>query len=92
MPSTSRCPGVPGAGTGRLTGLADGWVVSDGDVGTSQKSRPMTLTEAAAILGVTTATLRQQIARGKLRAVKRGRDWWVTPKEVERYARENRRA
>lgn len=52
----------------------------------------MTLTEAAAILGVTPATLRQQIANGKLRAIKRGRDWWVTPKEVERYARENRRS
>jgi excisionase family DNA binding protein len=51
----------------------------------------MTLTEAAAILGVTAATLRQQIANGKLRAVKRGRDWWVTPGEVERYRRESRR-
>ena len=52
----------------------------------------MTLTQAAVILGVTAATLRQQIARGKLRAVKRGRDWAVTPKEVARYQRENRRA
>ena len=52
----------------------------------------MTLTEAAAVLGVSTANLRQQIAKGKLKAVKRGRDWWVTPKEVERYARENRRS
>lgn len=51
----------------------------------------MTLTEAAAILGVTTATLRQQIAIGKLRATKRGRDWWVTRGEVTRYQRENRR-
>ncbi len=45
----------------------------------------MTLTEAAAILGVTAATLRQQIANGKLKATKRGRDWWVTRREVERY-------
>ena len=52
----------------------------------------MTLTEAATILGVTPATLRQQIAKGKLKARKIGRDWWVTPKEVERYARENRRS
>jgi excisionase family DNA binding protein len=52
----------------------------------------MTLTEAAAILGVTPDTLRQQIANGKLRASKRGRDWWVTAREVERYQRENRRA
>lgn len=52
----------------------------------------MTLLEAAAILGVTAATLRQQIANGKLRATKRGRDWWVTRGEVARYGRENRRA
>lgn len=51
----------------------------------------MTLAEAAAILRVTAATLRQQIANGKLKARKIGRDWWVTPKEVERYGRENRR-
>lgn len=51
----------------------------------------MTLAEAAALLGVTTATLRQQIAAGKLKAVKRGRDWWVTRAEVARYQRENRR-
>jgi excisionase family DNA binding protein len=52
----------------------------------------MTLQEAAAILGVTAATLRQQIANGKLRATKRGRDWWVTKAEVGRYQRESRRA
>ena len=52
----------------------------------------MTLIEAAASLGVTAATLRQQIANGKLQAVKRGRDWWVTKGEVERYRAENRRA
>ena len=45
----------------------------------------MTLIEAAAILGVTAATLRQQIAAGRLRATKRGRDWWVTRGEVARY-------
>jgi excisionase family DNA binding protein len=51
----------------------------------------MTLTEAAAVLGVSPDTLRQQIARGRLKATKLGRDWWVTPKEVERYERENKR-
>ena len=51
----------------------------------------MTLVEAAALLGVTAATLRQQIANGKLRATKRGRDWWVTRGEVARYGRESRR-
>jgi excisionase family DNA binding protein len=51
----------------------------------------MTLVEAAAILGVTAATLRQQIANGTLRARKVGRDWQVMPREVERYRAENRR-
>ena len=51
----------------------------------------MTLIEAAASLGVTAATLRQQIANGKLRARKRGRDWHVTPREVERYRRDSKR-
>ena len=45
----------------------------------------MTLKEAAVSLGVTPDTLRQQIAAGRLKAVKRGRDWWVTKGEVERY-------
>ena len=51
----------------------------------------MTLVEAAAILGVTAATLRQQIARGTLKARKVGRDWSVTPREVERYRVEHKR-
>lgn len=51
----------------------------------------VTLLEAATILGLNPATLRQQIANGKLRATKRGRDWWVTKGEVDRYLRENRR-
>lgn len=51
----------------------------------------MTLTEAAAQLGVTTANLRGAIARGSLKAAKHGRDWWVEPREVERYRQENRR-
>jgi len=52
----------------------------------------VTLTKAAALLGVTAATLRQQIANGKLRATKRGRDWWVTRREVERYRTTSSRA
>lgn len=51
----------------------------------------MTVKEAAAQLGLSPTTLRLQIAKGKLRAIKRGRDWWLTPKEVERYAQEHRR-
>ncbi len=49
----------------------------------------MTLPEAAALLDEVPATLRQQIANGRLRATKRGRDWWLTRAEVERYQRES---
>jgi excisionase family DNA binding protein len=48
----------------------------------------MTLTAAAEWLGVTPATLRQQIANGRLRATKTGRDWQVTKREVQRYRAE----
>lgn len=51
----------------------------------------MTLREAAATLGVHPDTLRSQIRYGALRAEKRGRDWWVTPSEVRRYAERHRR-
>jgi excisionase family DNA binding protein len=52
---------------------------------------PMTLTEAATVLGITPDNLRGAIKRGSLQATKHGRDWWVEPAEVERYKRENRR-
>ncbi len=52
----------------------------------------MTLIEAAARLGTSAANLRGAIARGSLKAVKHGRDWWVTEAEVERYRRESRRS
>lgn len=46
----------------------------------------MTLTEAAAILGVSTANLRAQIARGVLRARKDRHGWWiVTASAVKAY-------
>lgn len=45
----------------------------------------MTLTEAARGLGVRTATLRAQIARGRLDARRRGRDWHVSRGELRRY-------
>lgn len=51
----------------------------------------MTLTDAAALLGVSAATLRQQIANGRLKGRKVGRDWTVTRREVERYRSESRR-
>ena len=51
----------------------------------------MTLKEAAAVLGLKPDTLRKQAQRGVLRAERQGRDWYVTPKEVERYLREHKR-
>ncbi len=51
----------------------------------------MTLSEAAARLGINAATLRQQIANGKFTAVRHGRDWWVEEAEVTRYAAQSRR-
>lgn len=46
------------------------------------------LAEAAAELGVSSATLRAQVHRGRLRAIKVGRDWLVTSSEVARYRAE----
>ena len=51
----------------------------------------MTLNEAAEVLGLDPSSLRWQIKNNKLKATKRGRDWWVTPAEVERYRKENKR-
>lgn len=48
----------------------------------------LTVKEAAARLGIQPATVRQQIGRGRLHASKRGRDWFVTPAEIDRYRRE----
>jgi excisionase family DNA binding protein len=47
------------------------------------------LKEAAAMLEVQPATLRQQIRNGKLFADKIGRDWHVSKSEVRRYSRES---
>jgi len=43
------------------------------------------LPEAARQLGVQPSTLRHQIRAGKLAATKRGRDWYVSADEIERY-------
>ena len=51
----------------------------------------MTLTEAAELLGLAPSTLRHQIANGSFKAEKRGRDWWVSTREVYRYRKESRR-
>lgn len=46
--------------------------------------------QAAEALGILPGTIRRQILLGKLRAVRHGRDWWITDAEVERYRRESR--
>jgi len=51
----------------------------------------LTLIQAAERLGVTPDTLRQQIANGRLKARKIGRDWTVSEREVERYKKESKR-
>ena len=51
----------------------------------------LTLIQAAERLGVAPATLRAQIHRARLNAVKQGRDWFVEEGEVERYRRESRK-
>lgn len=49
------------------------------------------LKEAAQILGIQPATLRQQIKNGRFYADKVGRDWQATMSEVRRYARDSQR-
>lgn len=53
---------------------------------------PMTTQEAATLLGIAEQTVRQAIADNRLSAVKRGRDWWIDPVDVDRYDRERRPA
>lgn len=48
----------------------------------------LTLVEAADALGVTASTLRHQVQAGRLRARLLGKTYVVTPREVERYRRE----
>jgi excisionase family DNA binding protein len=45
----------------------------------------MSLATAADELGLSPATLRQQIKGGRLLAIKLGREWLVTAEEVNRY-------
>ncbi len=47
----------------------------------------VTLADAAAQIGVTPATLRQQLGRGRLSGVKVGRDWFISSGEIARYKR-----
>ncbi len=49
----------------------------------------LTLTEAAAQLGLSASTLRHQVQSGRLRARMVGKTYVVTAREVERYRREH---
>jgi excisionase family DNA binding protein len=49
----------------------------------------VTLSEAAAQLGLAPATLRRQIHNGAMRGKLIGKTWTVTPREVERYRAEH---
>jgi excisionase family DNA binding protein len=49
----------------------------------------MTLTEAAAELGLEPSTLRHQIRNGRIRARKVGPVWTVTPAELAHYRAEH---
>lgn len=51
--------------------------------------REMTLAAAGALLGVSPATLRNQIHAKKLRGTLVGKTWVITPREVERYRAES---
>jgi excisionase family DNA binding protein len=51
----------------------------------------LSLRSAAELLGITPDTLRAQIHRGRLTAIKLGRDWLVRRDEVARYAAARRR-
>jgi excisionase family DNA binding protein len=51
--------------------------------------RELTLAQAGALLGVSPATLRNQVHNGRLRARLIGKTWVVTPREVERYRAES---
>ena len=51
--------------------------------------REITLAQAGALLGVSPASLRNQVRNGRLTATKVGTTWVVTPREVERYRTES---
>lgn len=48
----------------------------------------LTVREAAERLGVSPTAVRQQIASGRLAAVKRGRSWWLDERMVQRMVRQ----
>lgn len=52
----------------------------------------LSVRDAARRLGLSPAAVRQHIAGGRLAAVKRGRDWWVDARAVERMRRQPARS
>jgi excisionase family DNA binding protein len=48
-------------------------------------------TTAAALLGLKPRSVRKFIERGMIKGEKRGRDWFITQEEVDRYNRERRK-
>jgi len=50
--------------------------------------RDYTTKELAERAGVGAAYIRQELIAGKLRGVKRGRDWFITAREAERWLKE----
>jgi excisionase family DNA binding protein len=52
----------------------------------------LTTREAAAVLGLKLRTVQAHITAGNIHAVKMGRDFFITPEEIERFQREKRPA
>jgi excisionase family DNA binding protein len=55
-------------------------------------SLELSVREAAQRLGISPVAVRQHIAGGRLPAVKRGRDWWLDARAVERIRRQPARS
>ena len=49
-----------------------------------EKQKMKTLKQAEQLTGIAPANLRQRIARKTLKATKKGRDWFISSKELER--------
>lgn len=58
----------------------------------STGQRVIPLAEAARQLRLSPATLRQQIAAGRLAAVRQGRDWYVSAEAIDAYRAKHLRA
>jgi excisionase family DNA binding protein len=50
----------------------------------------LTTAESAGLLGVTPRQAQRLIAKGLLKGVKMGRDWFVEPREIERFQKRRR--